>query len=557
MAKKVVQKPDGTQTVKRKMNHMEEEGEMLALTIKKTDKGYQINDLSMTTWAMEIKKHKQGKNLTNDILSVACGLPVKGDTIKKSWTKKIPSSRSKTINLAYALRLSREEADILISKHAGYTRFQAMYDEDVVDMYLFDHRDTSKPVEPDEYNRLHALYLEKLNRADPADEDFLTYCNRVRNYATDHKQETIDFLNQYAPPAPGETYGFLKYLMDEKVADSIRAACNNRNIRFKRDELILLGLKLCMPWQLIDELLKKSGHHELYARNFMECWLLYALYDLFVTCPSYFGIGNDASLEMICEVEPYYGTMSEIEMGSTHGMSLYEAIYNQILKRVENINELEEWPDWFDPKYQAEYHEPDRTAIEGKEEVLAYISKYMQRSKEEQEEENPVSKIKGEKYPFLNYLAHPETARRLKRACLSKKEYLERDELILIALKLRMPRSMLNYLLEISGNRELDADCFPENLLAGHLERIFKDQPGCFGMGNDSSESMIRDFEPDFCPAGKKAPRASLYRMIHDEIMQYTGELKALDELPIWLREEYLPEYAPSNEKVYEISEEE
>ena len=75
------------------------------------------------------------------------------------------------------------------------------------------------------------------------------------------------------------------------------------------------------------------------------------------------------------------------------------------------------------------------------------------------------------------------------------------------------------------------------------LEEIFREHPSCFGMGNEASERMICEFEPDF--AKMKAEDAADARKVSPYCRVYEAmrrEFKA-DGLPLWVREEYLPEY--------------
>lgn len=393
---------------------------MIDLVTPKQEGIRQLNREVITNWPAEIDRRRKRYGLTFPKLAQACGMSE--DAVKKGWSKEVPRARiednwareersaiqmrRKVINLAYAMKLSRAEVDELLSKHAGYTRLLEMFDDDMVDIYLFEHRDLDKPVEKNEYNRRHDACMAKLNAMDRAGESFvmpeedrafLQYCMERRAGAENVRLKTIEFINSYIDSSEEKKHStaFCRYMADRRLLRKGRRACRdwrdmsredlirvgktackekkinisgytedelaligkrNCEIPFDRDWLILLGLKLRMPRQLIDHMLKLSGNEPLYPKNMQESLLCFLLKSIIREQPSFFGINEEHSRRVIRQHVKEYDQFTDKDDCSTD-VSLHQIIYKQFRKMNSAIGSHQDVPLWLDKNFLNVYEE--------------------------------------------------------------------------------------------------------------------------------------------------------------------------------------------------------
>lgn len=308
------------------------------------------------TWKEKIAEFLSKKEISK---SDAKKIFIKASNIQSAekWINHVPAKRENILKIAYALQLNIEETNLLLQK---YGKFHALYAKDPFDaiwIFLLSNIDSSKSA-TEAYNETKSLCSSFFSNYSPRKDDNNKKNTRIVSNEISLLKNTTNLI-KYFEENINEFY-----LSGYKAHEYISKWCGSKNFKTmledgfpgkenakytvsslesyvsglktgksypEREKLIFIGLALRMPLDQLDEMLKRSGMIELYAKDKFEGLIIYKLEEYMLNFPSLFDIQSVAALKIIKETDPYFSELCEspdsiLEEGKTLADYVYDFI---------------------------------------------------------------------------------------------------------------------------------------------------------------------------------------------------------------------------------------
>lgn len=266
------------------------------------------------SWHEHVEKLRKEQHLLK--YQIAEGMDRSESTVS-SFLKKIPTKREYVIMLAAMLGLDVEGTNNLLTRWAKYQRLYAKNPDDAIWIYILSKGRCMEPAK--QFEGYRSVYREELNRdqvkrtsrtttvvgqeietcarqagnVSPAEDKI--FRQMVRNQIPDYQaayENLMRFLEQQMESArnaygsPNEMFADNAYFKSNYYG-KMRELHRDR-ILPSRTFLIVLGIRLNMDADAIDQLLDMAGMGPLCAKDQVEGAMVFYLEELYCSCPSVF-----------------------------------------------------------------------------------------------------------------------------------------------------------------------------------------------------------------------------------------------------------------------------
>lgn len=244
-----------------------------------------------------------------------CGLS--RDTVKK-WCVQggMPQNRDTFLKIGLGTRMEPEQVDGMLRRYGGYPGLNPRDPFDAA--VLFCLRRQLKTGEALDFSAAQALYRRCLPQEPAPPENEATAVLMGRLYQADTEKDLAAFLRQYGAGLTGRRPRLEQYLSEFLTARCLAlrrqtgrgtlhalglpaqvekqlSLMKTQGVIPRRKTLLALGIWLDMTQEELDQLLCCAGMDPLYARDRLECALLYVLQSLSLTHPE-LALGNATAL---------------------------------------------------------------------------------------------------------------------------------------------------------------------------------------------------------------------------------------------------------------------
>ncbi|MBR7148262.1 MAG: hypothetical protein IKD13_05475 [Firmicutes bacterium] len=277
-------------------------------------------DDAYVRWHQYINRLVTESGLSYRQLSERSGL---SKTTIRDWCARgsLPRRRESLIRLGFGLGMDRFQINRLLMYGGG---FHGLYPRDVMDAACIfvlnqkkciaeEGRNERETLDTFDYNMARELYRDVVETTDENDGGMMTTQMAMDRLLTvETRQDFFDFMGQLNSNSQGRSQ-LLSFLTEfinvrrtersrqedgpvsfHRLAESwgedgelekVMSCLKNHGMVPRRDQLITLGLRLGMNLSELNQILSYAGMEGLYARDKLECVLIYALQNLELRYP--------------------------------------------------------------------------------------------------------------------------------------------------------------------------------------------------------------------------------------------------------------------------------